>query len=82
MDSQAEQGILGEAELQECVTSRFNPIRAGFHGHKDVWTRDVLNLGVRPDRLIAKVGARCTASQPPLPLIPGPPLSECSGMGA
>ena len=30
-------------------------VRAGFHGGEDVWTRDVLNLGVRPDRLIAKV---------------------------
>ena len=31
-------------------------VRAGFHGGADVWTRDVLNLGVRPDKLIAKVG--------------------------
>ncbi len=30
-------------------------VRAGFHGGEDVWTRDVLNLGVRPDKLIAKV---------------------------
>ena len=51
---QAEQGILDEAAIDECVTSRFNPIRAGFHGHADVWTRDVLNLGVRPDLLIDK----------------------------
>ena len=41
--------------MQACITSRFNPIRAGFHGYADVWTRDVLNLGVRPDLLIDKV---------------------------
>ena len=43
--------------MQACITSRFNPIRAGFHGYADVWTRDVLNLGVRPDILIDKVRA-------------------------
>lgn len=32
--------------------------RAGFHGSPDVWTRDVLNLGVRPDRLVERVGVR------------------------
>ncbi len=30
-------------------------MRAGFHGSQEVWTRDVLNLGVKPDMLIAKV---------------------------
>ena len=52
---QEQQGILERDQIEECITSQFNPIRAGFHGHKDVWTRDVLNLGVRPDRLIEKV---------------------------
>ena len=52
---QIDQDILDEAEMQACITSRFNPIRAGFHGHADVWTQDVLNLGVRPDILIDKV---------------------------
>ena len=52
---QIDQDILEEKEMQACITSRFNPIRAGFHGHADVWTRDVLNLGVRPDILIDKV---------------------------
>ena len=41
-------------EAEECVSSEFNPVRAGFHGSEDVWTTDVLNLGVRPDRIIAK----------------------------
>ena len=42
-------------EAEECISSEFNPVRAGFRGSPDVWTRDVLNLGVRPDRIIAKV---------------------------
>lgn len=64
---QAEQGILDQAQVEECITSRFNPIRAGFHGHKDVWTRDVLNLGVRPDMLIEKVGLLVDVSQGHVP---------------
>ena len=52
---QAEQGILSQADAESCISSEFNPIRAGFHGHKDVWTSDVLNLGVRPDWIIEKV---------------------------
>ena len=42
-------------EAEECISSEFNPVRAGFRGSPDVWTRDVLNLGVRPDRIIAQV---------------------------
>jgi hypothetical protein len=30
-------------------------VRVGFHGSADVWTRDVLNLGVRPDTLVQTV---------------------------
>ena len=30
-------------------------------GAEDVWTRDVLNLGVSPDKLIAKVAQRFTS---------------------
>ncbi len=42
-------------EVDECISIEFNPVRAGFHGSQEVWTRDVLNLGVKPDMLIAKV---------------------------
>ena len=50
-----EQGLLSSSEAKECVTSTFNPVRAGFCGGADVWTQDVLNIGVRPDRIIEKV---------------------------
>jgi lycopene cyclase CruP len=33
----------------------FNPVRIGFHGGADVWTKDVLNIGVSPAKLIEKV---------------------------
>eukprot|EP00884_Botryococcus_braunii_P001077 jgi/Botrbrau1/10970/Bobra.0383s0024.1 len=51
----SEQGVLAEEEMDEVIGKEFNPVRCGFLGGKDVWTRDVLNLGVRPDRLIALV---------------------------
>lgn len=49
------QGLLTGDEADDCVTSEFNPVRAGFHGGVDVWTQDVLNIGVRPDFIIEKV---------------------------
>lgn len=52
---QVEEGLLTREEAEECIGIEFNPVRAGFHGGHDVWTRDVLNLGVRPDQAIAKV---------------------------
>lgn len=50
---QVEQGVLGEHEVEGVIGKEFNPVRCGFLGGRDVWTLDVLNLGVRPDRLIA-----------------------------
>lgn len=49
--------LLTTEEANECISIEFNPVRAGFHGSHDhdVWTQDVLNLGVKPDKLIAKV---------------------------
>lgn len=49
------EGLLSTDEVDECISIEFNPVRAGFHGSQEVWTRDVLNLGVKPDMLIAKV---------------------------
>ncbi len=55
MESQINEGVLTGKEAEDCIGIEFNPVRAGFHGGQDVWTRDVLNLGVRPDKAIAKV---------------------------
>ena len=51
------EGLLSAQEADECVASAFNPVRAGFHGGRDVWTENVLNIGVRPDRIIERVNA-------------------------
>ena len=52
---QVDEGLLTGKEAEDCIGIEFNPVRAGFHGGQDVWTRDVLNLGVRPDKALAKV---------------------------
>ncbi len=49
-------GLLEVSELEEVIASEFNPVRVGFAGSPDVWTRDVLNVGVTPDTLVQKVG--------------------------
>eukprot|EP00955_Chlamydomonas_euryale_P054832 355955-Chlamydomonas_euryale.AAC.6 len=51
-------GLLNEEELSACVAQEFNPVRIGFHGGVDVWTRDVLNIGVSPVVLIEKLCAK------------------------
>ena len=48
-------GLLTSVEAESTIAMEFNPVRVGFHGAKEVWTSDVLNLGVRPDLLIDKV---------------------------
>ena len=71
------EGLLTTEEIEDCISITFNPVRAGFHGSDDVWTRDVLNLGVKPDKLIAKVGPRhsllpndvCSDSNGSIPLL-------------
>lgn len=52
---QVELRLLTSEEVEQCITSEFNPVRAAFHGTPDVWTENVLNMGVRPDKLIERV---------------------------
>ena len=48
--------MLTHEEADRCVSVEFNPVRAGFAGgSRDVWTRDVLNLGVSPSGVIGQV---------------------------
>ena len=54
-------GVLTEAEVEEVIGIEFNPVRCGFAGGEDVWLTDVLNVGVRPDVLIARARARFEA---------------------
>ena len=59
---QVHENLLTNEEVEECISIEFNPVRAGFHGSQEVWTRDVLNLGVKPDMLIAKACSHITLS--------------------
>jgi len=46
-------GVLSENDAEECISVEFNPVRVGFHGgSKDIYVRDVLNLGVSPAKLV------------------------------
>ena len=49
-------GVASEDEVYDCINKEFNPVRVGFRGGPEVWTRDVLNLGAAPDKLIKLVG--------------------------
>ncbi|WVZ92917.1 hypothetical protein U9M48_038947 [Paspalum notatum var. saurae] len=45
-------GILSEAELEQIISSEFNPNRCGFEGRGEIWVDNILNLGVSPAKLV------------------------------
>ena len=47
-----ELNVLSQAQLEGCISREFNPVQAAFHGSQKVVTKDVLNLGVSPKKLI------------------------------
>ncbi|MCY7332313.1 MAG: FAD-binding oxidoreductase, partial [Pseudanabaena sp. CAN_BIN31] len=47
-----ELGLLTEAELETAIATVYNPARVGFQGGKDLWVRDILNIGVDPVYLL------------------------------
>ena len=57
-----EAGVLSLEDAEEVIGIEFNPVRCGFPGGEDVWLNDVLNVGVRPDRLISLARARFEAA--------------------
>ena len=44
--------LLTEAELEKAIATEYNPARIGFLGGKDIWVKDVLNIGVDPVYLL------------------------------
>lgn len=44
--------LLTEAELETAIATIYNPARVGFQGGKDLWVRDILNIGVDPIYLL------------------------------
>lgn len=53
-----DEGILTSDELEEVISSEFNPVRVGFQGVSEVYTENVLNCGVSPKLMIDKLKAR------------------------
>jgi lycopene cyclase CruP len=45
--------LLTEAELETAIASEYNPARVSFLGGKDIWVKDILNIGVDPVFLLA-----------------------------
>ncbi|MEM9265054.1 MAG: FAD-binding oxidoreductase [Cyanobacteria bacterium P01_F01_bin.13] len=48
-------GLLSEAELEDAISTEYNPARISFGGGDDLWVRDVLNVGVDPVYLLEKL---------------------------
>ena len=44
--------LLSPKQLEQCIAMEFNPLRLQFHGGKEIWVRDVLNLGINPVTLL------------------------------
>jgi lycopene cyclase CruP len=47
--------LLSEAELAIAIATEYNPARISFPNTPDIWVRDVLNIGVDPVYLLAKL---------------------------
>lgn len=47
-----ELGLLTPEELEQAIATEYNPARISFGGGKDLWVRDVLNVGVDPVYLL------------------------------
>ena len=44
--------LLTEIELETAIATIYNPARVGFRGGKELWVRDILNIGVDPVYLL------------------------------
>ncbi|KAH9624042.1 hypothetical protein KSS87_008964 [Heliosperma pusillum] len=45
-------GILDDDDIEQTISATFNPNRCGFEGKGEIWTEDILNLGISPQRLV------------------------------
>ena len=53
LSSLVELGLLTASQLETAIATIYNPARVGFRGGKDLWVRDILNIGVDPIYLLA-----------------------------
>ncbi|MDY7020464.1 MAG: FAD-dependent oxidoreductase [Cyanobacteriota bacterium] len=47
-----ELNLLSDDELQQAISTEYNPARLSFPNTPDIWVRDVLNIGVNPVYLL------------------------------
>jgi len=55
-------GVMTAAEVEAAINIEFNPNRVAFHEGAEVWTRDVLNIGVSPVKLVGAARANFEAA--------------------
>ena len=54
--------LLTPEELDRAIATEYNPARVGFHPGKDIWVKDVLNIGVDPICLLEKLKQKFLAA--------------------
>lgn len=52
LDVFIELDLLTEVELEIAIATVYNPARVGFQGGKELWVRDILNIGIDPIYLL------------------------------
>uniref|UniRef100_A0A0A9CN43 Uncharacterized protein n=1 Tax=Arundo donax TaxID=35708 RepID=A0A0A9CN43_ARUDO len=55
-------GILSEAEVDQIISSEFNPNRCGFENKGEIWVENILNLGISPTKLVEIMKERFISS--------------------
>ncbi len=57
-----ELNLLGSAELEQAIATQYNPARISFLDGKEIWVRDILNIGVDPVFLLETLKRRFLAA--------------------
>ena len=52
LDVFIELDLLTETELEMAIATVYNPARVGFQGGKELWVKDILNIGIDPIYLL------------------------------
>jgi len=55
-------GILSQADLEQIISSDFNPNRCGFEDKGEIWVENILNLGISPAKLVEIMKERFVSS--------------------
>ncbi|XP_071679683.1 uncharacterized protein [Lolium perenne] len=57
-----EVGILSEGEVEQIITSDFNPNRCAFENKGEIWMENILHLGISPAKLVEIMKERFISS--------------------